>query len=70
MAPVLTAARVPEGVSASQVVQFVVDNYAIKISTGLGVLKEKIIRIGHMSPTTCEEDIDAVVEALAAYRPA
>jgi alanine-glyoxylate transaminase/serine-glyoxylate transaminase/serine-pyruvate transaminase len=68
MSPVLTAAYVPEGVTSSRVVQYMTDVHKIKISTGLGELKEKIIRIGHMSPTTSDADIDAVVQALSEFR--
>jgi aspartate aminotransferase-like enzyme len=68
MSPVLTAAYVPEGVTSSRVIQYMTDVHKIKISTGLGELKEKIIRIGHMSPTTSDADIDAVVQALSEFR--
>jgi alanine-glyoxylate transaminase / serine-glyoxylate transaminase / serine-pyruvate transaminase len=67
MSPVLTAAYVPEGVTASQLVQYLTDVHKIKISTGLGEFKEKMIRIGHMSPTTSDADIDEVVQALSEF---
>jgi alanine-glyoxylate transaminase/serine-glyoxylate transaminase/serine-pyruvate transaminase len=67
LAPVLTAACMPEGVSSGEVVQFMADQRHIKISGGLGALKEKIIRIGHMSPTVSEADIDEVLEGLRAF---
>lgn len=40
----------------------------IKISAGLGALKDKIIRIGHMCPTISEADIEEVLEGLAAFK--
>jgi aspartate aminotransferase-like enzyme len=40
----------------------------IKISGGLGSLKDKIFRVGHMSPVLQTEDIDQVIEALEAFR--
>jgi alanine-glyoxylate transaminase/serine-glyoxylate transaminase/serine-pyruvate transaminase len=68
MAPVLTAAWVPEGVSSGKIVSYMADEHGIKISGGLGPLKEKLIRIGHMSPMVTPEDIDEVVEALGDFR--
>lgn len=67
LVPVLTAAYVPEGVSSTKIVDYLADVHGIKISTGLGTLKEKLIRVGHMSPTVTEADIDEVIEALASY---
>lgn len=67
MAPVLTAARMPAGVSAEKVVAYLADNHGIKISHGLGTLKDAIIRIGHMSPTVSEVDLDEVLAALKQY---
>ena len=32
------------------------------------MLKEKLIRVGHMSPTRTEADIDEVVNALSGYK--
>jgi alanine-glyoxylate transaminase / serine-glyoxylate transaminase / serine-pyruvate transaminase len=67
MAPVLTAAICPPGVSSGEIVAFMETERHIKISGGLGSLKEKIIRIGHMSPVLNEGDIDEVLNALAAF---
>lgn len=69
MSPVLTAACVPEGVSSGSIVSYMAEAHQIKISGGLGPLKEQIIRIGHMSPTVTSEDIDEVLDALKAYQP-
>lgn len=67
MNPVLTAAWVPEGIPSSRMVNFLADEYQIKISTGLGALKERLIRVGHMSPVVEEADIDHVLDALKAF---
>lgn len=64
MCPVLTAAYGPPGIPTSKIVSYLADKHAIKIAGGLGELKDKIIRIGHMSPSTTNVDIDAVIDAL------
>jgi alanine-glyoxylate transaminase / serine-glyoxylate transaminase / serine-pyruvate transaminase len=69
LAPVLTAAYGPEGVPTSQIVSYLEKEHSIKIAGGLGLLKDKIIRIGHMSPTVSGADIDKVVAALAGFKP-
>lgn len=70
MAPTLTAAYVPEGVIAGSVVKYMSDQYHIKIAGGLGsALKDRIIRIGHMSPLVDEKHIDKVVQALKNFQP-
>ncbi len=69
MAPVLTAAYCPPGVAASDIVAYMEKERCIKISTGLGKLKEKMIRIGHMCPSITEADIDEVLQGLAAFKP-
>jgi aspartate aminotransferase-like enzyme len=43
--------------------------FNIKIAGGLGILQNKIFRIGHMSPHLSEKDIDEVVNALASFKP-
>lgn len=67
-APVLTAAYTPCGEPSGKIVGYMEREHGIKISTGLGMLKEKLIRVGHMSPTLTEADIDEVVDALAGYQ--
>jgi alanine-glyoxylate transaminase/serine-glyoxylate transaminase/serine-pyruvate transaminase len=64
MCPVLTAAYGPPGVPTGQIVSYLAEKHRIKIAGGLGVLKDKVFRIGHMSPSTTQNDIDTVVEAL------
>ena len=68
MAPVLTAAYGPPGIATDEIVEYLADTHAIKISGGLGNLKNKIFRIGHMSPTVSDNDIEAVVNALADFK--
>jgi alanine-glyoxylate transaminase / serine-glyoxylate transaminase / serine-pyruvate transaminase len=68
LAPVLTAAYCPPGVSSGEIVAFMENARCIKISTGLGVLKDQIIRIGHMCPSMSEADIQEVLDGLAAFR--
>jgi len=69
LAPVLTGAYGPAGVPTGQVVEYLADTHHIKVAGGLGALKDVIIRIGHMAPTTTEADIDMVVEALGQFTP-
>jgi alanine-glyoxylate transaminase/serine-glyoxylate transaminase/serine-pyruvate transaminase len=70
MTPVLTAAYGPAGVPTGEVVAFMSERRGIKISAGFGEkLANLIIRIGHMSPTVTRQDLDLVVEGLAAFRP-
>ncbi len=68
MVPVLTAAYGPPGVPTSKIVDYMAEQRGIKISGGLGSLKDKIFRVGHMSPVLQIEDIDQVIEALEAFR--
>lgn len=67
MAPVITAAFGPIGVPTSKIVSYMADVHRIKIAGGLGDLKDKVFRIGHMSPIVSEMDIDRVVDALASF---
>jgi len=67
MAPVITAAYGPPGVLTGEIVDFLADKHRIKIAGGLGDLKDKIFRIGHMSPSVSENDIDLVINALAEF---
>jgi alanine-glyoxylate transaminase/serine-glyoxylate transaminase/serine-pyruvate transaminase len=64
MSPVLTAGLCPEGISSGQVVSYLSEKHHIKISGGLGVLKEKMIRIGTMSPQISEKEVDHLLAAL------
>ncbi len=68
LAPVLTTAYGPAGVPTGRIVEYLAEEHGIKISGGLGILKDKVIRIGHMSPTISEADIDEVLGALEQFR--
>ncbi len=68
MAPVLTAAYAPQDIPSGQIVSFMETAHHIKISGGLGALKETLFRVGHMSPILTVDDIDEVVEALRDFR--
>ncbi len=68
MAPVLTAAYAPEGIPSGQIVSYLEKECHIKISGGLGALKERLFRIGHMSPVLTGTDIDEVIDALRAFQ--
>ncbi|HSM26050.1 MAG TPA: alanine--glyoxylate aminotransferase family protein [Anaerolineaceae bacterium] len=65
--PVLTAAYGPDGVNTSQIVKYLAIKHKIIISGGLGDLKEKTFRIGHMSPIVTEHDIDLILNALGQF---
>lgn len=68
LAPVLTAIYGPEGVDTGEIVQYMLAEHRIRVSVGLGEgLKGRIFRVGHMSPTVSEENIDAVLDGLADY---
>jgi aspartate aminotransferase-like enzyme len=70
LAPVLTAAYGPPGVPTGEIVSYMSEVHHTKIAGGLGEpLKDKIIRIGHMSPVLDEADIDEVVRQLGSFRP-
>lgn len=64
MAPVLTAVYGPANIPTGQIVDYLEKHHGIKIAGGLGDLKNKIFRIGHMSPTNTFNDIDLVLFAL------
>ncbi len=68
MNPVLTAGVMPEGHDSANIVKYLLDEYAIQISGGLGTLKSKMFRIGHMSPIMTAADIQLVVDALKMYQ--
>jgi len=67
LAPVLTAAYWRNGTPTCQIVDYMSEVHNIKISGGLGKLKDKIIRVGHMSPTVSQADLDQVLGALAQF---
>ena len=65
--PVLTAAYPPEGIDSGAVVDFLLKEHHIQISGGLGHLKPKIFRIGHMSPVISNGDMDNLIQALKSF---
>jgi alanine-glyoxylate transaminase / serine-glyoxylate transaminase / serine-pyruvate transaminase len=68
MAPVLTAAYGLPGIPTCEIVSYLETQHSIKISGGLGALKDRVFRIGHMSPVLTECDIDQVLMALSGFR--
>jgi len=65
--PVLTAAYPPAGIDSGAVVNYLLDKHHIQISGGLGHLKPKIFRIGHMSPVISDVDMDRLIDALISF---
>ena len=58
----------PDGIHTGEMVQYLLDERAIKISGGLGEsLRERVFRVGHMSPGVSEKDIDDMIEGLTAF---
>lgn len=62
----LTTAIPPAGANEAQIRQRLFDRYNIEIAGGLGELAGKILRIGTMGPLATEENVDFLLEALAA----
>jgi alanine-glyoxylate transaminase/serine-glyoxylate transaminase/serine-pyruvate transaminase len=67
MSSVLTVAAVPEGTSASEIVAYLTREHNIRITTGFGGDREKLIRIGHMGSALTDADIDALLVALREF---
>jgi len=67
MAPVLTTAFCPPGVSAVQIVKYLEAEHQIKITTGFEAMRDKVIRIGHMGGAISEADIDTLLAALRQF---
>ena len=68
MSPVLTAAFPPAEVPSSEIVKYLLNEHNIQISGGLGDLRTKIFRIGHMSPILTSADIEQVITALRSFK--
>lgn len=64
---VMTVVWGPPGVPTSQVVRFVDAEHGIKIANGLGNFRDKVIRIGHMSPRLTIADMDQLLKALGDF---
>jgi alanine-glyoxylate transaminase/serine-glyoxylate transaminase/serine-pyruvate transaminase len=66
--PVLTAAYPPEDIDSAVIVDYLLEKHHIQISSGLGHLKPKIFRIGHMSPVISDADMSLLINALKSFR--
>ncbi|MDO9546175.1 MAG: alanine--glyoxylate aminotransferase family protein [Pelolinea sp.] len=66
--PVLTAAYSPAGVDSGEIVTYLNEAHHIQISGGLGFLKPKIFRVGHMSPVINLKDIQNLLSALKDFQ--
>jgi alanine-glyoxylate transaminase/serine-glyoxylate transaminase/serine-pyruvate transaminase len=68
MAPVITGILCPPGVSAQAMRSYLLEEYNIRVAGGLvEELKDRLLRVGHMSPTINAGDIEALLEGMAAY---
>ncbi|GGL52960.1 pyridoxal-phosphate-dependent aminotransferase family protein [Halocalculus aciditolerans] len=63
--PSLNAVRVPDGVTDSDVIDFLLDEYDLEIAGGLGDLSGEIFRIGCMGHGAREKNVTFLVSALA-----
>lgn len=70
MAPTITAAYCPDGVRASMIRDYLVQEHNLQITTGFGPFKEQVIRIGHMGGALTDEDITQLVAGLRAFSAA
>jgi len=62
----LTTVVPPRGVDEAQLRRELSEKYSIEISGGLGQLGGKILRIGTMGPLATAENVDGLLEAIAA----
>jgi alanine-glyoxylate transaminase/serine-glyoxylate transaminase/serine-pyruvate transaminase len=68
LAPIVTAAYGPPGVPTSRIVDYMAQVHHIKIAGGMGdLLRDRLFRIGHMSASLTEADIDEVVANLGKF---
>jgi alanine-glyoxylate transaminase/serine-glyoxylate transaminase/serine-pyruvate transaminase len=68
LAPILTGVLSPDGIPSSEIVSYLYAEHGLKISGGFGEgLQDRIFRIGHMGATITGEDMDAVLNGLAAF---
>ena len=51
VSPVMTAVMVPEGHSADAFRKIVLENFDMSLGAGLGKVKDKVFRIGHLADT-------------------
>jgi len=67
-APMINAVLVPEGMDEAAVRRKLLVSAGIEIGGGLGALKGKVWRIGLMGASCTEENVEALLAALAALR--
>jgi alanine-glyoxylate transaminase/serine-glyoxylate transaminase/serine-pyruvate transaminase len=67
MSPVLTAVNCPPGVTSGQIIKYLADEHHIKITTGFGPFRDRVVRIGHMGGAITEADIDALLAGLRQF---
>jgi alanine-glyoxylate transaminase/serine-glyoxylate transaminase/serine-pyruvate transaminase len=67
--PMLNAVCIPEGVDDAEIRTRLLSEYKIEIGGGLGPLAGKIWRIGLMGHTARPENVDKLIQALAAVLP-
>ena len=65
--PVTTAAYGLEGMDVSDYLGWLLSNHRIRIGGGLGELRGRIFRVGHMGRAAEPEAIDRFLRATAAY---
>ena len=66
--PTVTAARVPVGLSATEIKKRLLRDYGVAVAAGMGDLKEQIIRVAHMGYCS-EENISQLLAALKGLLP-
>ncbi|XP_071945590.1 alanine--glyoxylate aminotransferase-like [Antedon mediterranea] len=62
--PTVTTVKVPDGVNWKDIADFIMKNYKIEISGGLGETTGKVWRIGLMGYNCTEENVSRIIEAL------
>lgn len=67
MSPALTTAYCPPGVTSVQIMKYLEEEHHIKITTGFGALRDRVIRIGHMGGVISEADVDTLLAALRQF---
>lgn len=69
MAPILTAVCCPDGMSAIEIRDRVLQDADILITTGFGAYRESVFRVGHMGGALNEGDINHLLNALQRIIP-
>lgn len=63
-ASTVTAVEVPEGITDGEILKEMMETHHILISGSIGILKGRVIRIGHMGNNANVEDVAATLKAL------